>query len=77
MKIKIFSIEKPFFFIEEIYKSLTTPPIHTYTYISGHYNPPFSQDNNQLLTAVMLCALILYMSGGIYSLTLTPNNRFF
>ena len=34
------------------------------TYIIDHYSP------------LMLCALILYVSGGTYSLTSTPNDRF-
>ena len=30
-----------------------------------------------LLTPLMLCVLILYISGGTYSLKSTPNDRFF
>ena len=32
---------------------------------------------SQFLTPLMLCVLILYMSGGTYSLKSTPNDRFF
>ena len=31
----------------------------------------------QFLTPLMLCVLILYISGGTYSLKSTPNDRFF
>ena len=42
---------------------------HTYihTYIIGRYNQDYS---------LMLCSLILYVSGGNYSLTSLPNDRF-
>ena len=45
--------------------------MHTY----NHYN---SSDRivAYLLTSLMLRALILYINGGIYSLTSTPNDRF-
>ena len=46
-----------------------------HTYIIGHYNPSV-RITAQLLTLLMLCALILYVSGGTYSLTSTPNDRF-
>ena len=45
-------------------------------YIIGHYNPSV-RITAQLLTPLMLCVLILYESGGTYSLTSTLNDRFF
>ena len=47
----------------------------TGTYIHNWPLPPFSQEYG-LLTPIMLCMLILHVSGGTYSLTLTPNDRF-
>ena len=44
-------------------------------YIIGHYNP-LVMITTQFLTTLMLCALILYMSGGTYTLKSTPNDRF-
>ena len=49
------------------------PYIHAY--IINHYNPSVCI-TAQLLTPLMLCALILYVSGQTYSLTSTPNDRF-
>ena len=46
----------------------------THAYIIGHYNP--SVRKAQLLTPLIQCALILCESGGTYSLTPTPNDRF-
>ena len=48
--------------------------IYIHTYIIGHYNPSV-RNTAQLLTPLMLCALILYLNGGTYSLTSTPNDR--
>ena len=48
---------------------------HIHTYIIGHYNRSV-RITAQLLPPLMLCALILYISSGSYSLTLTLNNRF-
>ena len=45
--------------------------IHSYTYIIGHYNP------SVMITPLMLFVLILYISGGTYSLKSSPNDRFF
>ena len=45
-------------------------------YIIGHYNLSV-RITAQLLTQLMLCALILYVSGGTFNLTSTPNNKFF
>ena len=45
------------------------------TYIIGHYNPSV-RITAQHLTPLILCALILYVSGGTYSLTSTANDRF-
>ena len=45
------------------------------TYIISYYNPSV-RITAQLLTSLMLCRLILYVSGGTYSLTSTPNDRF-
>ena len=47
-----------------------------HTYIIGHYNPSV-RITAQLLTPLMLCAFILYVSFGTYSLTSTQNDRFF
>ena len=46
-----------------------------HTYIIGHYSP-LIRTTTQHLTPLMLCALILYMSGGIYNLKSTSNERF-
>ena len=47
-----------------------------HTYINDHYNP--SVRIIDLVSHItLLCVLILYISSGIYSLKLTPNNRFF
>ena len=46
-----------------------------HTYIIGHYSPLVSI-NAQLLTPLMLSALIVYVSGWTYSLTSTPDDRF-
>ena len=52
--------------------------IHTYkhTYIIVHYNP-LVRIMAKLLTPLMMYVLILYVSGGTYSLTSTSNDRFF
>ena len=53
--------------------------VHTYiaTYIIiGHYNPSV-RITTWLTTPLILCALILYMSGGTYSLKSTPNDKFY
>ena len=42
----------------------------------GYYNPSV-RITTQLLTPFILCALILYMNGGTYSLMSTLNDRFF
>ena len=44
-------------------------------YRIGHYNPSV-RITTYLLTRLMLCVLILYVSGGTYSLTSTLNDRF-
>ena len=45
----------------------------THTYIIGHHNPSV-RIIDQFLTSLMLCVLILYISGGTYSLKTTPND---
>ena len=52
------------------------PTIYIHTYIIGHYNPSV-RITVQLLAPLMLCALILYMIRGAYSLKSISNNRFF
>ena len=47
---------------------------YIHTYIIGHYNPSVRIID---LTPLMLCVLILYISGGTYSLKSTTNDRFF
>ena len=78
-KIRMSSIQKKKFFffakIDSIVKFLvglinTKFAQHIYTF--GHS----VRITIKLLAPVMLCALILYMSGGTYSLKSTPNNRF-
>ena len=49
--------------------------IKKHTHIIGNYNPSV-RITAQLPISLMLCALILYVGGGTYSLTLTPNDRF-
>ena len=49
--------------------------IHTYTYIIGHYSSV--RITTQFLTPLTLCALIIRMRGGTYSLNSIPNDRFF
>ena len=44
-----------------------------HTYIIGHYNPSLL---TYFLTPFMLCVLILYRSGGTYSLKSILNDRF-
>ena len=46
------------------------------TNIIGYYNLSV-RIRTLLLPQLMLCALILYIGGGIYSLKSTPNDRFF
>ena len=43
------------------------------THIIGHYNPSV-RITALLLTSLMLCVLIVYMSGGTHSLTSTPTD---
>ena len=47
-----------------------------HTYIHNWPLEPFSQDYALLLTSLRLCALILYVSSGTYSLTKTLNYKF-
>ena len=49
---------------EQLASYIQNWPLHTSVRITA-----------QLLTSLMLCALIIYMSGKIYSLTSTPNDR--
>ena len=49
------------------------PYIHTF--IIGHYNP-WVRITSYPPTSLILCGLILYMSGGTYNLTLIPKDRF-
>ena len=54
------------------------PPLHNtyiHTYIIGQCNSSV-RITVWLLTPLMLCALILYVSDGTYSLTSTTNDRF-
>ena len=44
--------------------------------VIGHYNPSV-RIMTLVLTPLMLCALILYMTGGTYSLKSTPNDKAF
>ena len=46
-----------------------------YTYLIGYYNPSI-RITTQLLTSLMLCLLILYMTGRIYSLKSIPYDKF-
>ena len=46
-------------------------------YIIGHYNPSVWITDLVSHISLMLCVLILYVSGGTYSLKSTPNDRFF
>ena len=55
-------------------KSSSTFSTHTLTI--SHYNPSV-RIIDQFLTPLMLCVLILYISGEIYNLKSTPNDRFF
>ena len=48
-----------------------------HTYIHNWSLQLFSQDYVQLLTPLMLCAIILYVSGRTYNLTSTQSRRFF
>ena len=48
-----------------------------HTYIIGHYNPSVRIIDLVSHTTLLLCVLILYISGGTYSLQSTPNDRFF
>ena len=47
------------------------------TYIIGHYNPLDRIIDLVSHIAYVVCGLILYISGGTYSLKSTPNDRFF
>ena len=49
---------------------------HWLTNITGHYNPSVGI-TAWFLMPLMLCSLILYVSGETYSLTSTPNYSFF
>ena len=51
-----------------------TTPTYMPTYVGNWSLQTFSQDYE--VTSLMLCALILYMSGGTCSLKLTQNDRF-
>ena len=56
--------------------SLNTPHVTgIHTYIIGYYNPS-SRIIDLVLTPLILCELILYISGGTYSLKQTRNDRF-
>ena len=46
---------------------VTSPILYFHTYIIDYFNPSVSI-TTYLLTPLMLCALILYISGGTYSL---------
>ena len=48
-----------------------------HTYIIGHYNPSIKVIDLVSHTTYVVCVLILYLSGGTYSLKSTPNDRFF
>ena len=52
-----------------------TQSIHTY--ITGHYNPSVRIIELISHTTYVVCVLILYISGGTYSLKSTPYDRFF
>ena len=47
------------------------------TNIIGHYNPSVRIIDLVSHTTYVVCVLILYISGGIYSLKSAPNDRFF
>ena len=47
-----------------------------HAYIHNSSQQAFSQDDNQLLTPFMLCALTLYRSCGTYSINSSPNDGF-
>ena len=47
-----------------------------HTYIHNWPLQPFSQDYGLFVTPLMLLVLILYVSGGTYSLKPTPNDRY-
>ena len=46
------------------------------TCITGHYNATVTV-TTQLLTTLMLCVLIVHISGDTYSAMSTPNDRFY
>ena len=58
--------------LNDIY--ITGLPYFTYIYIIGHYNPSV-RIIDQFLTPLMLCVLILYISGGTYHILTTSNTR--
>ena len=60
-------------YIMASYKSFTHTYIHTFI---GHYNTSV-RITAWLFTPLMSCVLILYISGGTYSLKSTPNDRLF
>ena len=52
-----------------------SPLVYIHTYTLGLYNSSI-RITDYLLTPLILCALILYVSGGTYSLTSTPNEKY-
>ena len=48
-----------------------------HTYVIGRYNPSVRFIDLVSHTTYIVCVLILYISGGTYSLKLTPNDRCF
>ena len=57
-----------------ILKIVNSVVIHTY--IIGHYNPSVRIIDLVSHTTYVVCVNFLYISGGTYSLKLTPNDRF-
>ena len=53
---------------------VTASYTYIHTYIISRYDSSVKM-TAYLLTPLTLCALILYVSGGTYSLTSTPNDR--
>ena len=52
--------------------------VYIHTYIIGHYNPPSVRIIDLVShSTYVVCVLILYISGGTYSLKSTLNDRFF
>ena len=50
--------------------------VRIHMYIIGHYNPS-NRITAKLITPLLLCALIFYMSGGTYNLTSSTNRQIF